>query len=137
MFEQEVAHLHKAAQLLKRFENKEWQQVIPDACFPELLQFHENVDYVRGVLASSVKNTSQLDDYPCVDQVDKCAQFFTFQNTVNADINEIPSHLVINRYINAKGQDYRFQVCEHPVEELQDRKKDNVCIARVKSDEKC
>lgn len=27
-FYQEVAHLHQAAQLLKKYENKEWQQVI-------------------------------------------------------------------------------------------------------------
>ena len=32
-FEQEVAHLHKAAELLARYENKQWQQVIPGGHF--------------------------------------------------------------------------------------------------------
>ena len=34
-------------------------------------------------------------------------------------------------YIADKGKDYRFQVAEHPIKQLQDRKTDNVNIGRV------
>lgn len=36
-FEDEVAHLHYAKELLLKYEGKEWQQVIPTGEFPELL----------------------------------------------------------------------------------------------------
>ena len=37
MFEQEVLHLHMAADLLKKYERKDWQQVIPSEIFPSCL----------------------------------------------------------------------------------------------------
>ncbi|MBQ8758359.1 MAG: hypothetical protein IJZ20_01555 [Clostridia bacterium] len=132
MFEEEVSHLHKAAELLQKYENKQWQQVIPDGNFPELLKFHDNIDYVRKVISETVGKTSLLDDYPNLDDIPDNAKFFDFQKAVNADVSEVPSHAVIDRYITAKGEDYRFQTAEHPIESLRDRKNDNVSIARVK-----
>ena len=58
-FEQEVGHLHKAADLLYKHENMEWQSLIPDGEFPELLDFHPTKDYVRQVLAEQVTLTAQ------------------------------------------------------------------------------
>ena len=51
---QEIAHLHKAAELLKEYEKKEWQQVIPQGEFAKPLVLKENIDYVRNVIENSI-----------------------------------------------------------------------------------
>lgn len=131
-FEQEVAHLHKAAELLKKYEGKEWQQVIPEGAFPRLLNLGPNIDYVRKVLEETVRLTAQREDYAEVDNVPDDADFFKYQNTVNKDVEAVASHDVIEKYISKKGQDYRFQVAEHPITELKDRTYDNTKVGRVK-----
>lgn len=130
LFEEETAHLHKAAELLGAYENKTWQQVIPDGEFPELLKFHDNIDYIRSVIANTVTNTSVLEEYPPVDKLPDNADFFAFQNTVNADVASVPSHEVIERYLAAKGRDFRYEVAEHPIPALRDRTRDNVSLGR-------
>lgn len=40
-FAMEISHLHKAAELLKKYEGKDWQEVIGDGEFPEPLSLHE------------------------------------------------------------------------------------------------
>lgn len=108
-FEEEVCHLHYVAELLKKYENKEWQQVIPDGCFPELLTIGENKDYVRKVLATTVQLTSIKDEFPPVSQLDKDSEFFRFQEILNHDIAQVPSHKVIADHILQKGHDYRYE----------------------------
>src|SRR5699024_4573429 len=56
--EQEIAHLHHAAHLLEVYEGKQWQQVIPDGTFPDLLELGPNIEYVREVLANTVTMTA-------------------------------------------------------------------------------
>ena len=43
---QEISHLHKAKELLEKYENKSWQQVI-GGCgdFPDILVLGPNIDY--------------------------------------------------------------------------------------------
>ena len=132
-YEQELSHLHKAAELLGKYENKQWQQVIPDGNFPELLCFHENIDYIRDVLKNTVTKTSYFDEYPEIDNLPDNAKYFFFQSTLNRDVSCVPSHQVIDKYIREKGMDYRFEVAEHPVPELRNRKIDNTSIARCKN----
>ena len=81
-----MAHLHKAAELLKKYEGKEWQQVIPDGNFPQLLTLGENKEYVRKVLGETVQLTSIKDEYTDVAKVPAESEFFTFQNIVNKDV---------------------------------------------------
>ncbi len=133
MLMQEIAHLHKAAELLARYERKQWQQVIPDGTFPELLNFRENIDYVRDVLANTVYQTSILDNYVEVDKVPDSSKFFFFQNALNCNVASVPSHEVIERYIKRNGMDYRFEVKEHPIGELRNRTCDNTTVGREKS----
>ncbi len=133
MLMQEIAHLHKAAELLARYERKQWQQVIPDGTFPELLNFRENIDYVRDVLANTVYQTSILDNYVEVDKVPDTSKFFFFQNALNCNVASVPSHEVIERYIRQRGMDYRFEVKEHPIRELRNRTCDNTTVGREKS----
>ena len=68
-FEYEVAHLHKAAELLQKYENKAWQEVIPDGCFPELLKLGPNVEYVRRILCNTVSYTAVREDYVPLDDI--------------------------------------------------------------------
>lgn len=132
-FEQEVAHLHNAADMLKKYEGKEWQQVIPDGKFPKLLSLGSNIEYVRKIL-ESVRLTGKLEDYAPVSSLPDDDDFFKYQNSVIKSAEDVPSHDIIEKYIAEKGQDYRFQVEPHPIEALQDRKTDNITIARTKSE---
>lgn len=128
-FEQEIIHLHAAARLLKQYEKKDWQQVIPDGEFPELLKIGSNIDYVRGVLCS-VQLTSVHENYVPVPSLAPNAPFFQYQQQVNPAPDIVPTHQVIDRYIAKNCQDYRFETAPHPVAELQNRSCDNVCVGR-------
>lgn len=127
---QEISHLHKAAELLKKYENKEWQQVIPDGSFPQLLKLHENIEYVRDILNSTVQLTNLKEDYVDTSTLSKDDNFYVFQNILNHDINQVPSHRVINDYINKNGMDYRYEVRENPIEGLRNRKEDSTSVGR-------
>lgn len=130
LFLQEVQHLHKAADLLKKYEKKEWQQVIPDGMFPELLKFTNQKEYVRNILSTTVFLTGKKEGYEDVAKLPKNYEFFKYQNIINANVDEVPSHVVIKNYIAKSGHDYRYEIRPHPVMELRDRKIDNVNVGR-------
>lgn len=131
-FDMELAHLHKAVELLKRYEKKDWQEVIKDGKFPAPISLHENVDYVRNVLKDTVQFTSGEDNaYKRIRELPKNADFFAFQQITNPTEQIVPSHLVIDNFIKRKGMDYRFQVAPNPIPELRDRREDNTCVGRV------
>lgn len=132
-FLEEINHLHIAKDLLEKYEKKEWQQVIPDGCFPELLTLGENKEYVRNVLASTVQLTSVKDEFVDISNVPSDYEFFKFQEIVNRNVEDVPSHRVIDEYISQKGQDYRYEDAENPVELLRDRTKDNTTVGRTQS----
>ncbi len=129
-FNDELAHLHKAAELLQKYENKVWQQVIPKGEFPELLQFRSNIGYIRDVLRNTVTITAHGEDYVEVADLPSDARFFEYQAEVNVKDSEVASHGVIHKYIADNGKDYRYQTAEHPVEELRDRRRDNTTVGR-------
>ena len=133
LLEQEIAHLHKAADMLERLEGKHWEQVIPGGRFPAPLALTSNIDYVRGVLGSSVENTANRDAIVNVSALGKNADFFWYQDVVNHDVNAVTSHEVIERYIRENGQDYRFETQPNPVEALRDRRSDNTSVGREKT----
>lgn len=136
-FEQEVSHLHNAARLLQKYENKDWQQCIPNGEFPELLKLHENKAYVRDILANTVQNTSKLEHYVPICDVPKDDVFYSFQKQLNEPANEVPTHKIIKEYIHKNGMDYRFQDEEHPIEELRDRSIDNISVGRCANSNDC
>lgn len=130
-FEQEVSHLHAAAALLKKYEHKEWQQVIPDGNFPQLLKFSPQKDYVRQVLADTVWNTAVQEDPAVPVETLPCdAPYYLYQEQVNTDVGKVASHQVILKTIREKGQDYRFEESPNPIEELRDRTKDSITVGR-------
>ena len=97
------------------------------------MHFHENIDYVRDVLANTVYQTSVLDNYVEIDKMPDTSKFFFFQNALNGNAASVPSHEVIERYISQRGKDYRFEIKEHPICELRNRTKDNTTVGREKS----
>ena len=68
LFEQELTHLHEALKLLRKYEKKDWSDVIPEGYYPELISFHSNKEYVRGVLGKTVHLTA--------DREKKCYLYF-------------------------------------------------------------
>lgn len=126
----EISHLHKAAELLKKYEKKNWDEVIPCGDFPAPISLHENVEYVRKILNDTVQYTSKQENYVKVSQLPKDADFFRFQNTVNPTVQIVPSHCVIEEYIRRRGADYRFQVAPSPIPELRNRRQDNTSVGR-------
>jgi len=132
----EIAHLHKASELLEKYENKHWQDVIPDGDFPEPISLHENIEYVRHVLNSTVQFTGNFEDYININQLPKDANFFKYQNIINPTPEIVPSHIVIDTHIRGYGHDYRFEVAPNPIEQLRNRKCDNTSVGRVPNEAK-
>jgi len=131
-FNEEVAHLHEAADLLKTYEGKVWQQCFPDGGeFPELLKFRSQKDYVREVL-KSVRLTGVEEGWELLDSVPDTFRYFAYNRKINGDINTVGTHAVIEKAIKEFGNDWRLQDKEHPIKCLADRKHDNVDVGRVK-----
>ena len=131
LLEQEIAHLHKAADMLQRLENKSWEEVIPGGSFPAPLELTSNIDYVRGVLASSVENTAVRERIVNASELGPDSDFRRYQEMVNRDAQAVPSHMVIDRYIARAGRDYRFETQPNPIEALRDRRTDNTSVGRA------
>ncbi len=131
-FEEEVTHLHEAADLLKMYEGKVWQQVMPEGGeFPELLKLRPQKEYVREIL-KSVRLTGVEEGWEELDKVPDGFRYFGYNARINGKPNTVGTHTVIEKAIVKLGQDYRVQNAEHPVKALTDRKKDNIDLARVK-----
>ncbi|MDR0958260.1 MAG: hypothetical protein LBM16_03525 [Clostridiales bacterium] len=128
---QELAHLHKAAELLAKYENKQWEQFVP-ATFPELLQFHDTRDYVRQVLGSQIELAACKETLKNVNELPDDHGYFAYQDKVNHSVKDVETHVIIESHIEQKGHDYRDESKPNPVSSLTDRKKDNTEIARTK-----
>ena len=128
LFQQELLHLQLAQRLLEKGEGKQWQQVIPQADFPDPLRLESNIGYVRGVLESTVYNTAAREDYADTRELEALDTFAEYQAQVNDPRKNVVSHSVIRQYIADNGQDYRFETAPHPVEALRCRTRDNIKI---------
>ncbi len=132
LFNQELTHLHEALKMLRKYEKKDWMDVIPGGVYPELISFHSNKDYVRGILGKTVTLTADREKYVDVKKLADDANFFKYQNKVNKKPAEEAGHVVIEKHIQRFGEDYRVQDKEHPVKLLRDRKEDNFTLGRTK-----
>ncbi len=130
---QEIAHLHQAAELLRQHEGKDWQQVIGDGAFPELLQFHDTRDYVRQILSEQIELTASGAHYAPVPELPRDHEFFWYQNRVNHTVDNVASHTVIAQHQQKCNTDYRAESQPNPVQQLSDRTVDNTHIARTPS----
>ena len=130
----EIGHLHKAVELLKKYENKDYTEVIPDGTFPAPISLHENIEYVREILDTTVQFTGLLEDYVNVNELPSDANFFQYQGIINPTIEIVPSHIVIDTHIKNYGKDYRFEVAPNPIKELRSRTIDNTSVGRKKDE---
>ena len=132
-FEEEVAHLHEAAELLRTYEGKVWQQLFPTGGeFPELLKFRSQKAYIREVL-KSVRLTGVEEGWEELEKLPDTFRFFSYNARVHGGKPEAAgTHEVIERAIREWGEDRRWQDKDHPVKDLADRTKDNIDIGRVK-----
>ena len=130
-FIRSVSGLHIACYLLKQYEGREPEAVIPDGTFPKLLELGPNIEYVRQVLKCSVDYTALREDYVPVQSLMPNAGFFRYQGIVNKYVNCVPSHNVIEKHISKCKCDYRFEVAPNPILELQNRCEDNTTVGRT------
>ncbi len=130
-YEQELAHLHEVLKLLRKYEKKDWKDVIPNGEFPELINFKPQKDYIREIIAKTVNNTANRESYINVKKLPENADFFVYQHKFIKNVDKMPSHVVIADHIKKFGQDYRVQDKEHPIKALRARDKDNVELGRI------
>ncbi len=128
---EECGHLQKAVQLLEKYEGKTWQCLFPcGGDFPELLKFGENINYIREVLERTVCLTKKEECYETVGKLGEKSNYKKYNNQVCKNGKDEPAHCVIEDHIKKFGDDYRYQVSEHPIAELRDRKHDNIEVGR-------
>ena len=131
-FKMEVSHLKAAAALLKKYEQKSYEEVVGSGEFPMLLKLGSNKEYIRKVLKETITLTMKDEGYSELERLPDDYRFFTYQEKFLSDGTKTPSHLVIEKAIKTFGKDYRYQDGEHPVKSLRDRECDNVDVARIK-----
>ena len=130
---EECGHLQYVAKLLEKYEGKPWQALYQcGGDFPELLQFRGNIDYIRGVLEKTLNYTRLGDNYTLLKDLPNTANYFKYQKMNIKKPDTLPSHIVIKNHIEKFGEDYRFETKKNPCKELQDRKCDNINVARKK-----
>ena len=126
-------HLHKAVEALKKYEKKEWLQVIPGTGeYPELLYFKTQKEYVREMPASQIALTADRETFGDIHDLPAGHEFFDWQKKVDGKTRNVPNHEVAEEYIGKNGRDYRSEETENPVPALQDRKADNTEIGRIR-----
>ena len=128
---QEIAHLHKAKDLLAKYECTDWQKVIPCGTFPTILCLHPNIEYVRTIIDATTGNTQKGECIVPLNSLSDNDAFFCFQNISHCNVDRVASHHVIEQYINCKGNDYRFEVAPNPLCVLQNRTCDNTSLGRI------
>ena len=128
---QELAHLQKANELLQRYEQKDYQQVVGEGTFPEILSLGPNVEYVRRVLNTTVGNTQKMEHVVPLNALSHDDPFFLYQYAVNTPEEIVATHDIIQQRIHCEGSDYRYETAENPVEELRDRNCDNTSLGRI------
>ncbi len=131
MYYQECGHLKKAAEMLEKYEGKEWKCLFPcGGDFPELLRFEGNIEYIRDVIENTINFTKNREGYIDIKDVSDKSDFKKYNKQVCKTESQVPSHMVICSYIKKKGEDYRVQIKEHPTKQLQDRTTDDICVGR-------
>ena len=133
LLEQEIAHLHSAVKNLRKYEKKDWQEVIPNGEFPKLIKFESNKNYIRNILKDTILNTADREGYRNVNDMQDDADFFKYQKRVIKKEADEPAHKVTVEHIDRFGKDYRVADKEGPVKALNNRTADNVEIGRKKS----
>jgi len=131
LYLEECGHLHKAAEMLKIHEGKDWLCLFPcGGDFPELLKFEGNIEYIRDVIKNTIYFTKNRETYIDSREISPRSDFKKYNKQVNGGASTDPSHEATLSHIKKFGKDYRFETSAHPVKELTNRTEDNTSIGR-------
>ncbi|KMQ50061.1 hypothetical protein CHISP_3015 [Chitinispirillum alkaliphilum] len=120
--ENEISHLHKVSDLMKKYENTDPSEKFPSA-FPEPLVLSPAKDYVREIISSQMHFTGDQTRFVPMKQAESKERFENYQDQVNMGLY-IASQKVVQNAIDAHGQDYRVETeGENPVSIAQRRNK--------------
>ena len=111
-------------------ENKTENDLFKNPVFPKLLIFGENKEYIRKVIEETVFNTTYLEQYIPINELEDKKRFYFYQDALNKSDDLVASHNVIEKAIELFGQDYRYEDSPHPINELQNRKQDNTTVGK-------
>ncbi len=113
--EMELGQLHAACELMKRYDGRDPEEILPPA-LPEPLRFEPNKEYVREVLATQLDLTA--DGFDVTAEPPK--RYGQYQEKVHDGV-PVASELVIDQNREAHGHEYRIETeGEHPVERLRE-----------------
>ncbi|MDZ7838432.1 MAG: hypothetical protein U5N58_11065 [Actinomycetota bacterium] len=60
--EMELGHLHEAIKTLKKMDKKDPEELLSKN-FPDPISFHSNIEYMRGIIGSSIDLTAKGQGY--------------------------------------------------------------------------
>ncbi len=110
----ELAHLQQAADLLRRHDGREPEQIVGDTGLPEPLQFEPNKEYLRHLLATQIDLTKLGAGY-----VREAHERFEQMQEAIHGAQKPPSEVVIDAHREMFGDEYRLETeGPHPVESL-------------------
>ena len=112
----ELAHLQTACDLLRRFDGREPEELLPSE-LPEPVRFEPNKEYVRHLLATQIDLTTLGAGYVR----DMHERFEWMQRQVNGG-EKPPSEVVIDMHRDKFGDEYRIEPGgPHPVASLRQK----------------
>lgn len=113
----ELGQLQAAGELLRRYEGRDPEEILPTSLPDQPLTFEPNKDYVRHVLEATVGWRTDGLEYAEVDELPPDHRYFDFLDRIND--GGAPSSAVIEQAVNRHGKDYRDETeGEHPVASL-------------------
>lgn len=116
----ELEHLKIACELMRKYEKRDPEEVLPEDMEAKPLIFESNIDYVRDVLKNQVDYNAYRTDFMPTEKMVDDKLFKTYQKEVNTGM--IPSEEVIKNHVRIKGEDYRQEIKgPHPVKWLRER----------------
>lgn len=102
----EIEHLRIACELVKKIERRDPEEFLPKA-IERPMQFKENKEYVRQVLASQVDLTAKEAEFVPISSLQPDDRYFAYNAIVNA--GWVPTEDVIAQTIESRGEEYRLE----------------------------
>lgn len=131
LYLQECGNLKKSAEMIDKFEGRDCSYMFPDGgYFPELLKFENNIEYIRHVIKNTIYFTKDRESYIDVRTLSESSNFKKYNKQINGDASDEPCHILMEKYFEKNKIDYRYQLFDHPSNELNNRKIDNINLGR-------
>ena len=114
----EIEQLRIACDLMRRYEGKDPEEILPLSLPEPPVRFEPNKDFVRAVLAEQLELSTDRLRFV----FDKPDRYHDYQQAVHGDGRKMaPSEVVIEEHVARLGSEYRIQTeGEHPNERLRE-----------------